>query len=234
MCAHTGIAFDAGVTPDKNEIDGSSERKTIFTFPSSENLSTREKVLCAATKVFSSKDFYHTKLEEIAELAGLGKGTIYLHFKDKNDLFVSTVAFSMNLFIEQTNEKLIGVSSPLMRLRVAIQIWLGNFIEYRMGILSFRSHTAMLPPEYAERLVEIRDRTRAFFSVMLDSMAMKFGHKTLKRSSELLSEVLFDAMCGYVSRPDFEEFIREYPPEKYAAFLVDVVLPHHEWMKEEA
>jgi len=51
----------------------------------------RDLILDAAEKVFREKGFHLATLDEIASKAGVAKGTIYLYFKDKLDLFLSTV-----------------------------------------------------------------------------------------------------------------------------------------------
>jgi len=43
------------------------------------------------SKVFSEKGFHGATVEEVAEVAGVGKGTVYLYFGSKTDLFVSVV-----------------------------------------------------------------------------------------------------------------------------------------------
>lgn len=48
---------------------------------------TREKILNAALDVFSAKGFHGTTVDEIAERAELGKGTVYRHFHSKKGLF---------------------------------------------------------------------------------------------------------------------------------------------------
>jgi len=49
--------------------------------------SKREVILDVAADVFASKGFYRTKMEDIAEKANIGKGTIYEYFSSKNELF---------------------------------------------------------------------------------------------------------------------------------------------------
>jgi len=52
----------------------------------------RPREICgAALEVFSEKGFASAKLEEIARRAGVSKGTLYLYFKDKEDLFRAVV-----------------------------------------------------------------------------------------------------------------------------------------------
>jgi len=46
--------------------------------------------LAAAEKLFSSRRFHEITLDDVAREAGVGKGTIYLYFQGKDDLFVQT------------------------------------------------------------------------------------------------------------------------------------------------
>ncbi|MBF0407364.1 MAG: TetR/AcrR family transcriptional regulator [Candidatus Riflebacteria bacterium] len=47
----------------------------------------RGKIISAATKCFSTQSFQDVKLDKVAEEAGVAKGTIYLYFRNKEDLF---------------------------------------------------------------------------------------------------------------------------------------------------
>ena len=60
----------------------------------------RPKEICAAAlEVFSERGFAAAKLDEIARRAGVSKGTLYLYFKDKEELFRAVVrnAISPNI-----------------------------------------------------------------------------------------------------------------------------------------
>ena len=52
-----------------------------------EALATRDGLLDAAELVFSEKGVSRTSLNDIAEAAGVSRGAIYWHFKNKADLF---------------------------------------------------------------------------------------------------------------------------------------------------
>ncbi len=45
----------------------------------------------AALRLFADRGFAATKLEDVAAAAGIGKGTIYLYFPTKEDLFRAVV-----------------------------------------------------------------------------------------------------------------------------------------------
>src|SRR5689334_21741845 len=51
----------------------------------------REAILAAALDEFSARGFAATRLEDVARRAGVAKGTIYLHFADKEALFQELV-----------------------------------------------------------------------------------------------------------------------------------------------
>jgi AcrR family transcriptional regulator len=51
----------------------------------------RQAILEAALDVFAAEGFAAARLDHVADRAGVAKGTIYLHFKDKQDLFEQMV-----------------------------------------------------------------------------------------------------------------------------------------------
>jgi AcrR family transcriptional regulator len=63
---------------------------------SSERQSKRDQIMMAAEHLFTNRRFHEITLDQVARAAGVGKGTIYLHFADKDDLFfqVATSGFT--------------------------------------------------------------------------------------------------------------------------------------------
>ncbi len=51
----------------------------------------REAILAAALDEFSARGFASARLDDVARRAGVAKGTIYLHFRDKETLFQELV-----------------------------------------------------------------------------------------------------------------------------------------------
>src|SRR5581483_4945598 len=48
-----------------------------------------EEISAAALRVFASRGLHQTTLDDVAKEAGVSKGTIYLYFKNKEDLFIA-------------------------------------------------------------------------------------------------------------------------------------------------
>lgn len=61
----------------------------------------REKILEAAVKEFARHGFKKASIESIAELAGVGKGTIYLAAETKDDLFYQAVHRELRAWVAE-------------------------------------------------------------------------------------------------------------------------------------
>ncbi len=59
----------------------------------------RDAIVAAALDEFSARGFAAARLEDVARRAGVGKGTIYLHFRDKEALFRELVTTMLVPFI---------------------------------------------------------------------------------------------------------------------------------------
>jgi AcrR family transcriptional regulator len=80
-------------------------------------LPTRDKLLHAALACFSQKGYYQTTTDEIVSKSGLGKGTLYRHFKNKHDLFVSLVRWMMQGIGEEMDHAALREQHALEQLR---------------------------------------------------------------------------------------------------------------------
>jgi TetR/AcrR family acrAB operon transcriptional repressor len=72
-----------------------------------EALITRENILTAALRVFSQRGYSATRLEGIAQAAGVTRGAVYHHFGGKEELYKALVT-ERSAGINQLAEELIG------------------------------------------------------------------------------------------------------------------------------
>jgi len=75
-----------------------------------------QKIIQAATHVFASKGFYNSKVSDIAREADVADGTIYLYFKNKDDILISIFEYSMDTFISSVEQTLAGLKDPIEKL----------------------------------------------------------------------------------------------------------------------
>jgi AcrR family transcriptional regulator len=77
----------------------------------------RPRELCAAAlEVFAEKGFAAARLDEIARRAGVSKGTLYLYFKDKDDLFRAVVRDTIAPNITTIRDSLMDADMPFAEL----------------------------------------------------------------------------------------------------------------------
>ena len=79
---------------------------------------TRNRILDAAEHVFSEHGVSRTSLEDIAQAAGVTRGAIYWHFKDKSDLFaamVNRVTLPMEAMVARSSDE--SVEDPIASLK---------------------------------------------------------------------------------------------------------------------
>src|SRR4029450_13576493 len=83
-----------------------------------------QKIIQAATKVFASQGFYNSKVADIAREADVADGTIYLYFKNKDDILISIFENSMDTFIGALEKTLKSLKDPIEKLHCFIRLHL--------------------------------------------------------------------------------------------------------------
>jgi AcrR family transcriptional regulator len=99
----------------------------------------RKHILDVATRVFSKKGFAGTQVDEVADRAGLGKGTVYRYFKDKKELFFSVVDRGMEDLKNSVLEEMAKEEKPLDKIKKAIETYLSYF-EKNSNLISILIH----------------------------------------------------------------------------------------------
>ena len=77
----------------------------------------RRRILDAAIKVFARKGYFGARVSEIARRAGVADGTIYLYFRNKEDILVSLFDEVMAEHIERARREVAGLAGAPARLR---------------------------------------------------------------------------------------------------------------------
>jgi TetR/AcrR family fatty acid metabolism transcriptional regulator len=76
-----------------------------------------EAILRAAAKVFAQSGYFNAKVSDVARTAGVADGTVYLYFKNKEELLTSIFGWAMVEFITRARAELAEVAEPREKLR---------------------------------------------------------------------------------------------------------------------
>jgi len=138
-------------------VSGMFQRPAMVRKTREEALATREELLDAAERVFRKRGVGHTSLAEVADEAGVTRGAIYWHFKDKADLFqalVRRVEMPMNVAMEEMDRA--SVADPLGAVRQLAVHALQGLAGCRRTQAVF--DVVFLRCEYTEELAPVRAR----------------------------------------------------------------------------
>lgn len=87
----------------------------------------RPREICAAAlHLFAEKGFAAAKLDDIAKRAGVSKGTLYLYFADKEQLFRAVVRDAVVPNVDRLSASLIQTGLPFAEL---VRLFLTNFVH---------------------------------------------------------------------------------------------------------
>jgi AcrR family transcriptional regulator len=71
-----------------------------------------QELLAAALDVFVERGFAATRLGDVAALAGVSKGTLYLYFENKEELFKAVVRENLLPVLDEAEDTIDGYSGP--------------------------------------------------------------------------------------------------------------------------
>ena len=91
----------------------------------------RTRLLRTAITVFAKNGFDKTTVDDIASAAGIAKGTVYYHFKSKEDVFLAIVAEGVEKFRATVEKETSSIEDPTEKLEKFITIQISYTMEYR-------------------------------------------------------------------------------------------------------
>src|SRR5215813_1373963 len=77
----------------------------------------REAILRAAISVFAHNGYFNSKVADIAREAGVADGTVYLYFKNKEDILHSIFDRSVEEALDATRKRIEHLTDPKEKLR---------------------------------------------------------------------------------------------------------------------
>ncbi|MEJ5307760.1 MAG: TetR/AcrR family transcriptional regulator [candidate division WOR-3 bacterium] len=89
----------------------------------------KSKILEASLELFGKRGYFETDVDSIAKKANVGKGTIYLYFKNKKELFISTINYAINNCNEEIKKSVEKVDSPSLKVEKYIESFLEIMVE---------------------------------------------------------------------------------------------------------
>jgi len=152
-----------------------------------------EAILRAAIKVFARSGFFNSKVADIASEAGVADGTVYLYFKNKDDILVSIFNHVMDEALANGQRQLEAVSDPIEKLKRIVHAHLDLLGRDRDLAIVFqvelRSSTKFMEQFSATKVAEYLERIR---NVIEEGQQLRVFRPDL--NTTIASKVLFGAL----------------------------------------
>jgi AcrR family transcriptional regulator len=157
-----------------------------------ERLARRKEIVRAARAVFAEKGFEHATLEEIAERAEFGKGTVYNYFDSKETLFTAAM---MDLFDDVT-----GIARAVCDLKIPAREALAEYM--RRTVAYFQTNfdfCRMLMREWVRPelegltcpMDELHARVQAVAEPLAQFMKAAMRRKEIRRADPMVLAKMF-------------------------------------------
>jgi len=182
-------------------------------------------IINAAQTVIHEKGVTNATVDDIAQRAGVAKGTIYLYFKTKEDIFVEMVVLKTGETLAEARDAISRVTGTWEKLRTAMRIHFANIFKHMPNVLvdegMFHLNAAQKRKLLRAKFAHIK-----FYEEIIAEHFEKSGQKP--PFSSLASAVaLTSGIVGYVlqkhlfkdSVPDPEEYLQTYEAIVQAALI---------------
>jgi TetR/AcrR family fatty acid metabolism transcriptional regulator len=125
-----------------------------------------EAILRAAIKVFAGSGFFNSKVADVAREAGVADGTVYLYFKNKDDILASIFNQYMDDALAAGRANLARIQDPIEKLRRIVHAHLEGLgrdrnlavvfqVELRSSTKFMEQFSATKVTEYLELIREV-------------------------------------------------------------------------------
>ena len=185
----------------------------------------RQHIMGSALNVFLRKGYQNTKIKDIAEEAGIGKGTIYEYFDSKEDLGVKLYEW-VNIIAEaQMIDELSTIDDPLERLRIYVlyimdtHVRFSNFHNFIFGLWADVNRKKVEMGESDELDKALHESMSSLRSVLRYGM-----EKGVLRVVDIdeASILLFSAIDGICMHK--EVGLKEYTTEELSYRIMDLLM----------
>ncbi|QVL33195.1 TetR/AcrR family transcriptional regulator [Telmatocola sphagniphila] len=179
----------------------------------------RDSILAAASRIFAAKGYPDTDIQEIADRSGVAKGTVYLYFSSKEELFLATVDRAMRSLSERISAATEAIEDPIDRLEMGVKTYFAHFRENpahaELLIIERAEYRDRKTPTYIEHKRVNCTRWEPIYESLIEMGRIR------QMPVDRIIRVTSDLMYGTMFTDHFLE--KKRTPEEQATDVLDVV-----------
>jgi AcrR family transcriptional regulator len=166
---------------------------------------TQSRLLRAAEQVFVRDGFEGAQLDEIATRAGRSKGSVYIHFKNKEDLFLALFEYRTKSYVERLSQCVQKCTDRKQSLEVFREFCIGLVRDRAFSILTLEFKLyALRHPESKERLRNAHEVSKATAEPGLYAHIFGEPARGMRTDNDLSAASLGPIISGLILESNFE------------------------------
>jgi len=140
----------------------------------------RNLILAAAATIFATTGYHKARIQDIAKLAGVGDGTIYQYFRNKEDILFTLPIEKTKELITIQEEHLSGIKNPESKLVVLINNYI-RFLDFNKDYSSIVLFDLRYNRVFYETAAYelLRGYTHIFLDVITEGIRVKDFRETI-------------------------------------------------------
>ncbi|MCS1351534.1 TetR/AcrR family transcriptional regulator [Mechercharimyces sp. CAU 1602] len=128
-----------------------------------------EAILDAAVRVIAQYGYHNTQVSKIAREAKVADGTIYLYFKNKDDVLISVFNEKMGAFINDVEKALSVIEDPSNQLRELIRLHFAHLERDHQLAMVTQIELRQSNPEVRQGIAQILKRYLDVMDAVVDA-----------------------------------------------------------------
>jgi AcrR family transcriptional regulator len=184
--------------------------------------SPRDRLLTAAEAQFRRFGYRRATIEDIAQSAGTGKGSLYLHFASKQAIYMAVVRASLERFVQDASRLLNGPAAMEAQPSSLLQLTIDHYARDELLHASLFGEASLVAGGVSKRAADVqRARLQSLLRRLLD-VGQRKGTVCADVDIDAAVGVLFGIGWAVVRAALVVE--GEFPVERALAALDEIVL----------
>jgi len=177
-----------------------------------ENINKKEIILEAARDIFFKKSFYEATMDDIAQLSGIKKSTIYYYFPSKIDLASQLLEVNVKKGFKRISEIISITNNIKQRIELIVDFYIDLLAENsKIFIIMQRiGYDFMQKEESKKKINELFEKIRKNQKKVGDL----FGEITLSSDKKVSGDLFLYSLIAALGRAIFENVSQGRKPEK--------------------
>ena len=186
---------------------------------SKEELNTETQILNAAKKVFLNKGLDGTRMQEIADEAGINKSLLHYYFRTKEKLFDAVFTDAFQQFIPKVSEVMASDISLNKKIQKFVETYINMLIE-NPHIPMFILHEISRNPD---KILKLMKSQGIKFEVFVNSIKSEIDKGKINPIDprQLIVNMLGMCLFPIIAKPILKGFIFNNNDKAYKMFLED-------------